>query len=162
MVDAQRQRRLRDRAAALPSQGQPAEDPLRALEPLRQGLRPLLLWLLLWAALAPSLTGSPSAAWLAGAPVLALALLALRARRERQRRVALLLATALCAFLALASAPALVALPHLSGPRPGPVLYQLACLLAPLTFLLRAGPAWRRFNLLEAAHAAQERLRDEL
>lgn len=162
MADAHRKRVLRERADPLPPEGQPGEDPLRALEPLRRSLPVLALWLLLLAALAPVCTGSPSASWLAGLPGLLLGVLWLRTRRADQRRVALLLATALCGFLALASAPALVALPHLAGPRPGPVAYQLACLLAPAIFLLRAGPAWRRFERLRVADEALARLHEEL
>jgi hypothetical protein len=162
MADALRKRQLRERAAALQPGERPGEDPLLALEPLRRSLPPLLLWLLAWSAAAPALTGSASAALLAGVPALALAGLALATRKPARRRPALLLATALCGFLALASAPALTALGHLAGPRPGPPLYQLACLLGPAAFLLRAGPAWRRFNQQQVAHEAITRLHDEL
>jgi hypothetical protein len=162
MADALRKRQLRERAAALPPEERPASDPLRALEPLRRGLGPLLFWLLAWAAAAPALTGSASAALLAGVPALALTALACAARAPARRRAALLLATALCGFLALAAAPALTSLGQLAGPRPGPAVYQLACLLGPGAFLLRASSAWRLFNRDQASQDALSRLQDEL
>jgi hypothetical protein len=161
--------RLREQASALPPQAflsatgslaTPAAT--EALKPLSRALSLTVAWCLAWALVAPSLTGDPRAALLSGLPGLCLGVLLYLARRPARRRVCLVLATACCAALALASAPVLGALQHLAEPHFPATLYQLACLLGALCPLLVAIPAWRNFNQRERSQKAWERLRAEL
>ena len=95
---------------------------------------------------APSWTGDPLAALLPGVPAASLLLLFLAGRRPAIRRGAMVLATTVAGFLALATVSSLGAI-SLLGTDQGPgVTLQLACLGASALFLARSAPAWRRVN----------------
>jgi hypothetical protein len=172
MSDPRRLARIRSQASSLPTQAfepdfegsdaETTEAPVLALLGLQRAMGRSAGFLLLSGLCAPALTGDFSAAWLCGLPALSLLGLLALARRPQRRRVALLLSTAICGFLALACAPALGALQHLVGPQRAGIFYQLAGLLGAAYPLLVAAPAWREFNRREAQQTAWRRLREEL
>jgi hypothetical protein len=170
-----KQLRVRARAARLPVEalaraGAPQLGPRPDAVSVRAlALRPL--WIATWpvagglvalAAAAPQWTGSGAAALLAGVPAFGLLLCAALGRAAHRRRVAMVLATSTCGFLALATFGGLSGLDALEGPHRLAALYQLGCFALAVVHLGVARFCWTRTNTDGDAAEATAALYDEL
>lgn len=152
---------LRRRGRDLPSTAAPEPDGPSAdelLEPLRTASGWTAGALLILGALAPALAGDGRALLLPGVPGLLVGGCALLARRSTLRRRALLGATSVSGFLALAAAPGLSGL----GSGGAASWLQPAALAIALVHLAVAQQSWSRSGPVRRREEAGQRMRDEL
>lgn len=168
-----KQLRVRARGARLPDAAGASAPRLGvrpdAVQVCARALRPL--WIATWpvacglaglAAVAPTWTGSPAAALLAGVPAFSLVVCAALGRAAARRRVAMVLATTTCGFLAFATIGGLSGLEALDGPQRLAIHYQIGCFALAALHLVVGRLCWPRANADGDAAEATAALFDEL